>query len=156
MYSNKLVCEILIYIDDNINNKISIEDLENRFFYNRFYMMKLFKKEIGSTILNYINSIRIYNSIIQIKENNSSFMSVALNNGFYSLEYFSEIFKQITTLNPKKYRDYFSKKKTISSDDIELINKYMIKLFDISKIKNVYLSKQKPIVNPVKKLSIFK
>jgi YesN/AraC family two-component response regulator len=66
MYSNKLICEILIYIDKNIKNKITIEELENKFFYNRYYIMKLFKKEIGLTIVEYINSIRIYNSILLI------------------------------------------------------------------------------------------
>lgn len=156
MYSNKLICEILIYINENIRNKITIEELETKFFYNRYYIMKLFKKEIGLTIVGYINSIKIYNSIMQIKNSNSNLINIAFKNGFYSLEYFSETFKQITHLNPRKYKDYFSHKKTISFEDIDLINNSMIKLYETSKIKDIYLSKQKPTNNPVKKLSIFK
>lgn len=156
MYSNKLVCNILIYINDNIRNKISIEDLEKRFFYNRYYIMKLFKKEIGLTIVEYINSIRIYNAILQIRNENVSLMNIAIRNGFYSLEYFSETFKQITSLNPRKYKDYFLNKKNISLKDINFINRSIVKLYEISNIKDKYLSRQKPTYTPVKKLSIFK
>lgn len=156
MYSNKLICDILIYINQNIKNKITIEDLENLFFYNRYYIMKLFKKEIGLTIIEYINSIRIYNSIMSIKENNTNFINIAFKNGFYSLEYFSETFKQITNLNPRKFKDYFLQKNSISFNDIEQINNSIVKLYEITKIKDNYLSKQKPIISPVKKLSIFK
>lgn len=156
MYSNKLVCEILNYIEQNIKNKITIEDIENKFFYNRYYIMKLFKKEIGLTIVEYINSIRIYSSIIQIKNSNTNLINIAFKNGFYSLEYFSETFKQITKLNPRKFKDYFSFKKSISIEDIDLINNSIVKLYEISKIKDNYLSRQKPSNNPVKKLSIFK
>ena len=102
MYSNKLICNILIYINNNINNKISVNELSNIFFYNRFYIIKLFKKEIGLSITEYINSIRIYNSIIQLKNSNNTLMNISLKNGFYSLEYFSETFKQITNINPRK------------------------------------------------------
>ena len=156
MYSNKLICEILIYIDENIKNKITIEDLENKFFYNRYFIMKLFKKEIGLTIVEYINSIRIYNSILLIKNNDSNFINIAFKNGFYSLEYFSETFKLITNLNPRKFKDYFSYKKTISFEDIDQINNSMVRLYEISNIKDIYLSKQKPTTSPVKKLTIFK
>jgi len=156
MYSNKLICEILIYIDENIKSKITIEELENKFFYNRYYIMKLFKKEINLTIVEYINSIRIYNSILLIKNNNINFINIAFKNGFYSLEYFSETFKQITKLNPRKFKDYFSGKKYISSNDIDKINDAIVKLYEIYKIKDIYLSKQKPVTPPVKKLSIFR
>lgn len=156
MYSNKLICEILIYINENLKNKISINDLEKRFFYNRYYIMKLFKKEIGLTIIEYINSIRIYNSIMQLKNTNTNLTNIALRNGFYSLEYFSETFKNIANISPKKYKDYFSRKSNISQQDIETLNNSIINLFEISKIKDIYLSKQKPDIMPTKKLSIFK
>lgn len=156
MYSNKLICEILSYINENITKKITIDELEKKFFYNRYYIMKLFKKEIGLTIVEYTNSIRIYNAIILIKNSDLSFTRIAFKSGFYSLEYFSETFKQITKLNPNKFKSYFLHTKNISYKDINQINKSMINLYEISKFKDAYLSKQKPSVLPVKKLTIFK
>lgn len=156
MYSNKLICDILNFINENINSKITIEELENNFFYNRFYIMKLFKKELNITIIEYINSIRIYNSIHNMKNSNDPIIKISLNNGFYSLEYFCETFKKITQLKPYVFKKFFKNSKKISENDISQIEKTIIKLFEINNIKENYISKQKPKVYPVKKLSIFK
>ena len=51
MHSNELICNILFYIDNNINNIITIDDLANEFYYNKFYIMKLFKKELNISIV---------------------------------------------------------------------------------------------------------
>ena len=88
MFSNELICDILIYINDNLKRKISIHTLEEKFFYNRYYIMKLFKKEIGLTITDYINSLKIYSAIKYIETSNNNMLNIALISGFNSLEYF--------------------------------------------------------------------
>ena len=154
MYSNNLICDILIYIDDNISNKITIEDLENKFFYNRYYIMKLFKKEMGITLINYINSIRIYNSITLIKESNNSLLNIAFKCGFFSIEYFSETFKKIIGVNPEIVKQYLRKKVVVKKMDI--INNSILNLYNLKKFKERYLLNRKPDNPPIKKLSIFK
>src|SRR5574344_2257733 len=104
MYSNELICSILIYINQNINNKITLTDLANHFFFNKDYIMRLFKKELKITLIDYINSIRIYHTIQELNHTNHSMMQIALNNGFYSLEYFSETFHKYIVVNPTKYK----------------------------------------------------
>ena len=53
---------------ENINKNITIDELSNIFFFDKFYIMKLFKKELNITIINYINinwtciSIRIHSN----------------------------------------------------------------------------------------------
>ena len=44
MYSNDLGCHILDFLDNNLYRKVSIEELSSCFYYNRYYIMKLFKK----------------------------------------------------------------------------------------------------------------
>ncbi len=156
MYSNNLICDILTYIDNNINDKIVIEDLENRFFYNRYYIMKLFKKEIGITLINYINQIRIYNSIILIKETNNNLLNIAFKSGFYSIEYFSETFKSVIGVNPQVVKNYLKSKKNIKTNQIDKINNSLINLYALKQFKERYLLNRKPNVLPSKKLTIFK
>ena len=69
MYSNELICNILDYLDNNFHKKISILEISSKFYYNKFYIMKLFKKEIGITLIMYINCLRIFNSIKYILRN---------------------------------------------------------------------------------------
>ncbi len=154
MYSNKLVCDIIKYIDSNIENKISIEDLENKCFYNRYYIMKLFKKEIGVTIFDYINKLRINNTINEINNTNNLFIKIAINNGFYSLEYFSETFKKEVGISPREYKKAISNKYGYDKKIIDATSN----IIDISKIimlANNYKFNRKRTTMPIKKLSIF-
>ena len=86
MHSKKLICEILDYINNNINKEITIEELSNIFYFDKYHIMKLFKKELSITIINYINIMRIYNSLKEYKYHDQ-IIRIALNNGFNSLEY---------------------------------------------------------------------
>jgi len=156
MYSNKLVCDILNYIELNLNSKISINDLEKKFYYNKFYIMKLFKKEIGISIFEYINILRIYNSSNEIKNTNNSFTMISMNNGFYSLEYFSETFKKVVGVNPRTYKNFWNYNYKIKETDLNTIRESIIYLNNFIVKKENYISNTKPIETPIKKLSIFK
>ena len=104
MYSNELICNILEFIDNNFKRDISIEEITFRFSYNRYYIMKKFKKEIGDSIISYINKLRVYNSLSELNHTNNSIVLISINNGFNSLEYYSEMFKKIIGISPSKYR----------------------------------------------------
>lgn len=155
MYSNKLVYDILIYIDINIKNKISINDLVSNLNYNRFYIMKLFKKEMHISINNYINIIKIYNSLNYINDN-INLISVALKSGFYSLEYYSEIFKKILGVNPSIYKKIINRNKNVNEKDIDICMKNLTYIKSIIDSSNNYKKNLKPSTMPVKKLTIFK
>ncbi|MDD2980196.1 MAG: AraC family transcriptional regulator [Hespellia sp.] len=58
LYNEKVV-EILHYINQNLTSALTIDDLSNRFFLSKFYMMRLFKAETGYTIGNYITYRRL-------------------------------------------------------------------------------------------------
>ena len=155
MYSNNLVCDIINYINQNIKNKIVIKDIADNFYFNRFYIMKLFKKELGISINEYINKKRIYDSLTQIKNTNDSFLTVALDNGFNSLEYFSESFKNVIGTPPRTYKKftYFIIKTTENQTDI--IRKNLLKLQVLIEKIDKYKRNKKPENKKEKKLSIF-
>ena len=155
MYSNSLICNILKYINNNINSKIAIEDIENQFHYNRYYIMKLFKKELNITIIDYINKIRIYNCFINMKESHNNISRIAYNNAFYSIEYFSETFKKIIGVKPQIVKRYI-KGLPIQEKDINIINNSISNLY-ILKIRMLkYIENEKKDLSVPKVLSIFK
>jgi len=156
MYSNKLVCDIINYLDINLNKKVSINELENVFFYNRYYIMKLFKKEMNIKIVDYINALRIYNSMNDLKDYNYSLTSTFINNGFYSLEYFSETFKKIVGVSPSIYKKFCKNRNSVSEKDYNKIINSSLILQELLDKKNRYLNNLKPVSNPVKTLTIFK
>ncbi len=101
-----LIKEICLYIDNHINEPISTSDIALEFHFDKFYLMRKFKEITGLTINQYINKQRIHNSMYDLIYTDSSILKVALNNGFNSLEYFSEQFNKIVGLSPAKFRNF--------------------------------------------------
>ena len=156
MYSNELICDILDFLDNNINRKVSIEELAKKFYYNRYYIMKLFKRELGFSINNYMNCMRIRNSIFEINNYDYSITRISLNNGFYSLEYFSEMFHKIMGVSPRIYLDFCKQRFKVSEDNLIKIRESLINLQEMVDFVDKYKKNKKPSGVPVLKLSIFK
>lgn len=117
--------------------------------------MKLFKKEIGISLFDYINNLRIYNSINSINNSNKLLIRIAIENGFYSLEYYSEMFKKIIGVSPSIYKKFYYNRYTPSKNNYKLITDNIIKInMLINKVRQ-YKLKIKPQNAPVRKLSIF-
>ena len=151
MYSNQLVCDILEYVNSNINKEITIDELSTMFFFNKTYIMKRFKREIGITIHSYINYIRVYNSLLDFKFDNY-ILYIALKHGFNSLEYFSETFKKIMGVSPQIYKKFIFITSNISIKDDTTIRNSIAKLQNIKDNTTRYLNNRKPKETPVKKL----
>ena len=145
MYSNDLVCDFIEYINNNINKDITIDELANRFYFNRTYIMKRFKKEIGVKIHDYINITRITNSLEYFQYNNY-ILSIALKNGFTSIEYYSEIFKKVIGVNPLKYKKFINRSLDITEGDINMIINNINRCNNIKLMVNDYLNRRKPTV----------
>lgn len=155
-YSNDIICSILEFLDTNLNRKISIEEISFKFSYNRYYLMKLFKKELGITVFTYINRFRIYHSILDIQNFDYSFTKVALRNGFYSLEYFSEMFHNIMGVSPRIYQTYFYSRFAKCDKEIDIIQDNLVELQTFVNFIKEYKRNRKPSKSPVLKLSLFR
>ena len=155
IYSNELVCNILNYINNNINTEITIINLSNIFSYDKTYIMKKFKKELGITIKEYINNKRILNSLTNYSLN-ISILRISLLNGYNSIEYYSEIFKNIIGVSPRIYKKFISPLNNLSIEEKNTIRNSISKLVSSETKIQKYLNNQKQKVMPVRKLSIFK
>ena len=146
MFSHSLVCDILEYINQNINREITIDEIANRFYFDKTYIMKRFKKEIGKSIHDYINIMRIFNSLDYYKCDNY-ILSIALRNGFNSIEYYSEMFKKIIGVNPMKYKKYINHSFDISDNEINTIIKSINDCNNLKMYVKEYLLHRKPSIS---------
>ena len=153
MYSNELVCNILDYLDKNINTDLSIDLISSIFCYDKFYIMKRFKKEIGTSIFNYINAIKVHNSLKFFK-NDDSILKIALESGFNSLEYFSEIFKKVMGVNPSAYKYFVKYDIRVKDNEVTTIINSLVKLDELKSFITFYRRRVKPSSALVKKLSL--
>lgn len=154
MYSNELVVKMLNYIDDNLYKRITMDEISSIFYFNKDYLMRIFKKELDITIMDYINKRRIYNSLELLKNTDDLVIKIALNSGYSSLEYYSETFTKILGVSPLTYRKFTKVNSQISDEELEIIR---TRLPDISSLlKRIDIYKNNIKRSEVKKLGLFK
>jgi len=56
---NRRVLEIMEYLDGNLSEEIDMDALAERFFISKYYMMRLFQRETGTTIYSYLTQKRL-------------------------------------------------------------------------------------------------
>lgn len=154
MYSNELVVKMLNYIDDNLYKRITIDEISSIFYFNKDYLMRIFKKELDITIMDYINKRRIYNSLELLKNTDDLVIKIALNSGYSSLEYYSETFTKILGVSPLTYRKFTKVNSQISDEELDIIR---TRLPDISSLlKRIDIYKNNIKRSEVKKIGLFK
>ena len=153
MYSNELVCNILDYLDENINTIISIDMISSIFCYDKTYVMKRFKKELGISIINYMNAMKIFNSLRYFKYDDS-ILKISMESGFNSLEYFSEIFKKVIGVGPNTYKQFIRHDIRVEANEVSTIINSLVKLDELRNKVMFYRRRVKPSTVMVKKLSL--
>ncbi len=151
MYSNSLICDVINYINNNINKEITITELSNLFYFDKTYIMKRFKKELGVSIHDYINKIRILNSL-SLYQYDNYILGIAIKNGFNSIEYYSETFRKIIGVNPYKYKKFINRDVDIIDKDIDTILKGISICNSLRDRADSYLSRRKPTTRMVKEI----
>lgn len=97
---------ILDFIDSNLESDLSLKVLEHKFFIDKSYLSRLFKKSTGSNIHEYI----IYKRISKAKKLLSEGFSVTdtcMNCGFNDYSNFLRMFKRTVGVSPGEYKKSF-------------------------------------------------
>lgn len=102
---SKKIQEVVQYIQDNITQELTLTTLEDEFQLTRYYLNRMFKKEVGSTIYQYILLSRI-SLAKRLLETNRSVTDVCYSCGFNDYSNFIRAFKKITGLAPKQYAQH--------------------------------------------------
>lgn len=99
---NHQVDDILAYINQNIAQQITIEQLANQFFLSESYICRIFKAATGTTINKYITARRI--SIAKSLLNEGVSVADAYErSGFSDYSNFFKAFTKAVGVSPKKY-----------------------------------------------------
>lgn len=92
------------YLNDNFSDKTSLEVLSEEIGVSKYYLHRLFKEINGKTPLEYLIDIRLENAQNQLKYSKSSIFEIAINSGFDTTAYFSNVFKKHIGVSPTQYR----------------------------------------------------
>ena len=107
-----LINSILEYTDLHYAQITNLDDIAKEFFISKAHLCKLFKKEVGCTVIQYLTNLKIKNAIELFKGTNYSAKKIAESVGFESNSYFSKVFKEKTGYAPSVYRKILSSTNT--------------------------------------------
>ena len=97
--------DILDYISQHFNEKISLSDLSQRCFYNPAYFSRLFKKAFNMSFTDYIMDIRLKHCCELLKTTDYAIATIIYECGFSDRTTFYERFKNKYGCTPSEYRN---------------------------------------------------
>ena len=101
---DSFICEVSDYIDENLQNNLSINHLCSKFFVSKNRLYEAFQSNLNSTVTEYINERRIHRAKILLINTNEPIFKIAESVGIYNYTYFCKLFKKLCGVTPTQYR----------------------------------------------------
>ncbi len=98
------------YIYDNLHRPLTLTELSDKEGLSVSYYSRLFVKETGVTVNQFINDAKIRTAQNMLRFSDFPILDISISLGYSSQSAFSSTFKKITGLTPKAYRDMYYKK----------------------------------------------
>lgn len=99
------VSQIVNYIDEHYNEKISLDQIAQNMYLSPVYVSKIFKEETGETPINYLIKIRLEKAKEKLSPANpDSIKNIANSVGYEDAYHFSKLFKKYYGVSPLSYK----------------------------------------------------
>lgn len=108
--SSHVIEETILYLEEHYADDIELKGIADQVHVNTSYLSSLFKKETSMTFSQYLNMIRLNQSVKLLKMTDLPLEQVAKRCGFASQSYYIRAFKLHYKETPGKYRRDFKDK----------------------------------------------
>ena len=102
--STQLIRNILIYMDENYLEDISVDIVAHKFGYNKSYMSRFFNSHLGFGFSHYLNTLRSRHAARLIRMTDKSLDEILYLSGFGSVRTFNRSFKDFYNMAPTEYK----------------------------------------------------
>lgn len=97
------VDKIDTYINQNIGNTITVEELADLLNCSKFYFLREFKKFTEITPYQYLINMRLEKAVEQLKQQDPNIAVIADQLGFNDQSHFTRVFKSHYSMTPGQY-----------------------------------------------------
>ncbi len=102
--NNLLFIRIISKLNDCYNQNLNFTSLAEEFSVSPSQLSKIFKRESGKTMKQYLTDVRISKAKEFLLNTNSSILDIGMSIGFTDYYYFLRVFKKETGLTPSEFR----------------------------------------------------
>lgn len=100
---NDIVEDVIDFLNENIGNTLSFDDVLRYSKTSSTGLKSLFKEKTGMGVMQYFNLLKIERAKMLIREDNYNFTQIANILAYDSIHYFSKQFKKLTGMTPSEY-----------------------------------------------------
>ena len=99
----ELICQVKAYITLHLKEDLRVEQMAKRFCISADYLSKLFKREEGTGIGDYIVEERMFLAAELMKAGHASVSRIAYECGYDNYSYFTKVFKKRYGMTPREF-----------------------------------------------------
>ena len=92
------------YLEQNYNKKIQLDDLAEKYNISKYYMSHIFNEQYGTSITNYVISLRITKAKHYLRFSDMTTTEIANLIGYEDVNYFIRMFKKVENITPGEYK----------------------------------------------------
>ncbi len=108
-HGDTMVQQAQTYIENNIDEKISVEGLSSRFAIGRRNFDRRFIKATGNTPVEYAQRVKVESAKKALESTRKTVNEVMYEVGYADVKAFREVFRKITGLSPQEYKIRYNK-----------------------------------------------
>ena len=118
-----LINNTIDYIEENISERLALEDISRQFCVSEFHFNRLFKTVVGKTLKQYITGRKLTRAFERLTATGGPLIDIAYDFGFQYPEVFSRAFKKQFGVSPNSCRN--------EKPDVDLVKKAIVVERDI-------------------------
>jgi len=108
-HEDEVIKEAQVYIENNPQEKISIDQLSSKFPVSRRQFDRRFIKATGNTPVEYVQRVKIESAKKAMETTRKTINEVMYEVGYSDVKAFREVFRKITGITPLEYRNKYNK-----------------------------------------------
>jgi len=99
----QVAAELQAYLDAHYAEKLTLESLAARMSVSVSQLKRVFKEQVGTSVIPYLTNLRVSEARRLIRESNLNFSQIAERVGYENIYYFSTLFKRKTGMTLTEY-----------------------------------------------------
>ena len=106
---DNIIQDIIIFMKDNLENNINLDDISAHFNYSKSHLINLFKQKTSYPPMVYYNQLRMQRACSYLQFTLLKIKEIAFKLHFYDPFHFSKAFTREMKMSPQEYRKKYQK-----------------------------------------------
>ncbi len=123
------------FIEDNLCNPLTLEDIADNSSISMFYLTRLFNQILGEPLMEYVRKRKLTKASRELVGTDKSIIDITFDCGYESQEAFTRAFKKVFKTTPAKYRK--------NGESVETLERHRLNLMTIISRRRFWMKEPK-------------